>query len=54
MKKKIIFFSLVAIVLLLVPLLPTTAGSNTPGAGDIWWMNVPEINESYHKIKNRD
>ncbi|MBU9723551.1 MULTISPECIES: hypothetical protein [Bacillaceae] len=50
MRKKIIFIILTLSFILLVPFLPTM-DQDKPGAGDIWWMNVPEIDESYDKFR---
>ncbi|MDG5788024.1 hypothetical protein QA612_11035 [Evansella sp. AB-P1] len=54
MKKKLIFFLCLAVFLVLVTFLPNQTDSNGPGAGDIWWMNVPEITEHYHTITNKN
>ncbi|ADU31962.1 hypothetical protein [Evansella cellulosilytica] len=53
MKKKIIFLVAILGIISLVLLLPNP-DTNEPGAGDIWWMNVPEINESYYKINGKN
>ena len=56
MMKKIInllgFVIVIFVVTSVLHLLPG-APSNEPGAGDIWWMNVPEINEMYEKMNEK-
>lgn len=52
MKKLISFAVFITIIIFTMQIVPTSADGNKPGAGDIWWANVNEINESYYNVSN--
>lgn len=49
-------FNLIVLVIILassIYIISSDAGdfaTQPSGAGDIWWVDVPAINESYHKL----
>ncbi|WP_216829705.1 hypothetical protein [Alkalihalobacterium elongatum] len=52
MRKLVNLFGFIAVVFVITSVLHAlpAAPADEPGAGDIWWMNVPEINEMYEKV----
>lgn len=53
LKKLFSFTFFIAIIVVFMHLHPSSTEGNRPGAGDIWWANVTEINESYQKISQK-
>mgnify|MGYP005758685579 CR=1 FL=1 len=52
MKRLVALFAFIGVFLIVITVMQVLPDpkDNGPGAGDIWWMNVPEINEMYEKV----
>ena len=49
-KRLAILFGIVAIMGTAFYLTPDSANTNDSGAGDIWWVEIPSINDTYKKL----